>query len=51
MTPPDPDSIEFLINYKIRQHEIRVAVISSLLGLILTAGTFHAIYLNHLATQ
>lgn len=49
MTPPDPDSIEFLINYKIRQHELRVALISGALGLILTAGTFHAIHLNHLA--
>lgn len=37
--------VESLIDSKIRQHEIRVAVLSGILGLALTAGTFHAIFL------
>lgn len=51
MTDHDWDHLESLINHKIRLHEMRVAAISGVLGLILTAGTFHAIYLNHLAAQ
>jgi hypothetical protein len=37
--------IEQLINTKIRLHEVRVAVISGILGLTLIAGMFHAIRL------
>jgi len=43
------EEIESLIDSKIRQHEIRVAVLSGILGLALTAGTFHAIYLLNYA--
>jgi hypothetical protein len=40
--------IESLIDSKIRGHEIRVAIVSGILGLALLAGTFHAIaILNH----
>jgi hypothetical protein len=38
--------IEYLIDTKIREHEIRVAVISGLLGFAVLAGMFHAIWLN-----
>lgn len=44
----DKYELEQLIDRKIRQHEIRVAVISGILGAILMAGTFHAIWLNSL---
>ena len=44
----DRDQIEELINEKIRQHEIRVALVSGILGLVLMAGTFHAIRLASL---
>jgi hypothetical protein len=37
-----------LIESKIRNHELRVAIISGILGVALLAGTFHAIHLNHL---
>jgi hypothetical protein len=37
-----------LINAKIRDHELRVAVISGILGLSVTAGIVHAIHLNHI---
>ena len=40
--------IEYLIDTKIREHEIRVAVISGLLGFAVLAGMFHAIRLNSL---
>lgn len=42
----DPDQIERLIDKKIRAHEIRVAIVSGILGAALLAGIFHAIYLN-----
>lgn len=41
--------IESLIDSKIRQHELRVAVLSGILGLALTAGIFHAIALLNYA--
>ena len=44
-----PDDFEDLVDQKIRQHEWRVAIVSSILGGILFAGVFHALYLNHLA--
>lgn len=40
--------IEDLINAKIRLHEVRVALVSGILGLIVISGMFHAI---HLAAQ
>jgi hypothetical protein len=36
-----------LINAKIRDHEIRVAIVSGIIGLSMTAGIIHAIHLNH----
>lgn len=36
-----------LIQAKIRNHEIRVAVVSGILGFAVIAGIFHAIHLNH----
>jgi hypothetical protein len=36
-----------LIQSKIRNHEVRVAIVSGILGLALMAGIFHAIHLNH----
>jgi hypothetical protein len=44
-----PDDFEDLVDRKIRQHEWRVAIVSSILGGILFAGVFHAIYMNHMA--
>ena len=35
------------IETKIRNHEVRVAVISGILGSAVLAGIFHAIHLNH----
>lgn len=43
------EQIMLLIDFKIKQHEFRVAVISGILGGIVTAGLFHAIWLNHIA--
>jgi hypothetical protein len=40
-----PEEISRLIDLKIRQHEIRVAVISGIAGGIAFGGIFHAIYL------
>jgi len=40
-----PDDIERLIDDKIRQHEIRVALTSGAIGAALFAGIFHAIAL------
>lgn len=37
-----------MINAKIREHEVRVAIVSGILGLSLMAGLIHAIRLNHL---
>jgi hypothetical protein len=41
--------LNHLIDSKIRQHEVRVAIISGLLGTAIVAGMFHAIYLNHIS--
>lgn len=41
------DEILKLIQSKIQQHEIRVAWISGTIGLVVIAGIFHAIHLNH----
>jgi 5,10-methylenetetrahydrofolate reductase len=35
------------ITDKIRNHEVRVAIISGILGVVTLAGIFHAIHLNH----
>ena len=35
------------IQAKIRNHEIRVAIVSGILGSAVLAGIFHAIHLNH----
>jgi hypothetical protein len=40
-----------LIESKIRQHEIRVALISGIIGLAVIAGIFHAIHLNRVLCQ
>jgi len=37
--------IQHLINRAIREHELRVALWSGLLGAVLMAGTWHAIWL------
>ena len=42
-----PQEIEALIDFKIRQHEVRVAIISGITGGAVVAGIFHAIWLNH----
>jgi hypothetical protein len=36
-----------LIQAKIRDHEVRVAIISGIIGSAVIAGIFHAIHLNH----
>jgi hypothetical protein len=43
-----PDQIHALIDRKIREHEIRVAIISGLIGGAIIAGIFHAIWLNRI---
>jgi hypothetical protein len=40
-----PEDITKAIDEAIRQHELRVALWSGLLGLLLMAGTWHAIWL------
>lgn len=42
------DEIQQLIDHAIRDHEIRVAAISGVLGIILLVGTWHAIWLCRL---
>lgn len=39
------DEIQRLINSAIRDHEIRVAVVSGVMGALLLVGTWHAIWL------
>ncbi|MHC5937992.1 hypothetical protein [Nostoc sp.] len=39
--------IDAKIQKAIRQHEIIVAFMSSIIGLIFIVGLFHAIFLNH----
>lgn len=44
----NPQSVDYIIkniDKRIRQHEIRVAIISSSIGLPILLGIFHAIYL------
>jgi hypothetical protein len=41
------DEVIKLVQDRIRNHELRVAAISGILGLTLLAGIFHAIHLNH----
>ena len=41
----DEDRVRRLIEDGIRDHEIRVAVISGVLGALLLVGTWHAIWL------
>ena len=41
----DDRHVQQLINRAIREHELRVALWSGLLGLLLMAGTWHAIWL------
>jgi hypothetical protein len=36
-----------LVNKKIREHELRVALVSGIIGLSIIAGIVHAIHLNH----
>jgi hypothetical protein len=40
-----PEDTRKAIDEAIKQHELRVALWSGLLGLVLTAGTWHAIWL------
>jgi len=46
-----PDSSAFIkiIETEIRKHELRVALVSGIIGLIIIAGIFHAIRLNQAA--
>ena len=39
------EEIRAIVDSKIRLHELRVAVISGILGLLLLGGTWHAIWL------
>ena len=41
----DDHQIQHLINHAIREHELRVALWSGLLGLLLLLGTWHAIWM------
>lgn len=41
----DEDQVRQLIHDAIRDHEIRVAAISGVMGAILLVGTWHAIWL------
>lgn len=45
--PLDEDAISRLIDKKIMQHEIKIAMLSGALGAALLVGMFHAIALNH----
>lgn len=36
-----------MVKREIRNHELRVAIISSIIGFVILFGIFHAIYLNH----
>lgn len=41
----DPEDIERLVAKAIRDHEIRVAAVSGVMGAFLIVGTWHAIWL------
>lgn len=41
----DEERIAQLIEQAVRQHELRVAVVSGIIGLCLLLGTWHAIWL------
>lgn len=43
--------IDVKIQKAIRKHEVIVAFISSIIGLIFIVGLFHAIFLNHTQIQ
>lgn len=43
--------IDAKIQKAIRKHEMIVALISSIIGLIFIVGLFHAIFLNHTQIQ
>jgi energy-converting hydrogenase Eha subunit F len=45
------DIIDAKIQKAIRKHEMIVACISSIIGLIFIVGLFHAIWLNHIQIQ
>jgi hypothetical protein len=40
-----PEEVRQLINQAIRDHEVRVAAISGVMGTLLLVGTWHAIWL------
>lgn len=40
-----PEEISALIDLKVREHEVRVAIISGIIGGVVFGGMFHAIYL------
>lgn len=44
-----PEEIELLIDSKIRLHELRVALISGIVGGAVIAGIFHAIRISYAA--
>lgn len=46
----DRKEVELLIDSKIRAHELRVAIVSGIVGSILVAGMFHAIHLAYVGT-
>ena len=45
----NPKEIESLIDSKIRLHELRVALISGIVGGAIVAGIFHAIRISYVA--
>lgn len=47
MIPMTEQEIIKIIQTKIRNHEVRVAIVSGILGSVILAGIFHAIHLNH----
>lgn len=47
--PMKPEEIELLIDSKIRNHEVRVALISGIVGGSVVAGIFHAIRISYVA--
>lgn len=41
----NPEDVRLIVDRAIRAHELRVAVMSGVMGLLLLAGTWHAIWL------
>lgn len=45
----NPEDIQKIVKQAIRDHEIRVALFSSIIGAAILAGIFHAVWTNHVA--